>query len=640
MRYLKFFILLFFILAVIKAEAQVYTWQPMSEGTNGKVYAMTSFNGQLIIAGGFSQAGGTAANNIAKWNGTSYEPLGLGTNDTVYALTVFNNQLIAAGRFMMAGGQNASRIARWNGTSWMAFPGFFDDEIKALIVYNSNLIAGGNFSLPTSNIASWNGSSWSQIGTGFNDDVYALTIYNSILVAGGKFNNNNLNRVAWWNGTTWNPYAGGLDERVFALTVHNNELYAGGRFTGYLMKWSSGTWQQLGSGVDDRVFALASYKGSLIAAGQFKFAGGIYSDRIASFNGTDWSRIGTGMNNKVNALFVIDSSLYAGGEFTTAGGYFAYRVAVWANRTTSFIDGSVKYSDNQTPVLTGIVKAWRIDDNSREMILVDSAVISNGSYRLNKIPKDTVYIISFPDDELDFVPTYYPSTIDWQQAVRIIPVTNLYNVNVSVHRITPGNGQNSFSVGGYVYLNYLPPLILSGELPFKSDAIVYIKQGNLYRAFDVSNSSEHYLAANLPGGSYEFYVNRAGYISASKNVFVSTSTDTINFTLDTTSMLIGLEKKNETKISDKYLLYQNYPNPFNPSTKIQFNIPYGSRVSNVQLNIYNSLGQHVESLVNAGLSPGLYIAEWNSQGYSSGIYYYSLIVDGNIRSTRKMILVK
>ena len=52
-------------------------------------------------------------------------------------------------------------------------------------------------------------------------------------------------------------------------------------------------------------------------------------------------------------------------------------------------------------------------------------------------------------------------------------------------------------------------------------------------------------------------------------------------------------------IPDEYALEQNYPNPFNPSTTIEFSLP--EDVSNVQLTIYDILGQRVAQLVNTSL---------------------------------------
>jgi len=89
-------------------------------------------------------------------------------------------------------------------------------------------------------------------------------------------------------------------------------------------------------------------------------------------------------------------------------------------------------------------------------------------------------------------------------------------------------------------------------------------------------------------------------------------------------------------IPDKYYLSQNYPNPFNPTTTISFSIPNTSRIT---LEIYNSLGEKVSTLVSKTLPASTYRYEWDSEGLASGIYFYKMVAD-NFTEIRKMILLK
>jgi len=85
-----------------------------------------------------------------------------------------------------------------------------------------------------------------------------------------------------------------------------------------------------------------------------------------------------------------------------------------------------------------------------------------------------------------------------------------------------------------------------------------------------------------------------------------------------------------------YKLYQNYPNPFNPSTTIKFAVP---EESNVNLSIYNVLGELVSTLVNEEMKPGYYEYEFNASNLASGIYLYR-IKAGSFVETKKMTLMK
>ncbi|MFO7448376.1 MAG: T9SS type A sorting domain-containing protein [Ignavibacteriaceae bacterium] len=92
----------------------------------------------------------------------------------------------------------------------------------------------------------------------------------------------------------------------------------------------------------------------------------------------------------------------------------------------------------------------------------------------------------------------------------------------------------------------------------------------------------------------------------------------------------------DENIVNTYKLNQNYPNPFNPSTQINFSV---AEAGNVQLVVYDMLGNEVETLVNDFRSPGNYNVNFSSTGLSSGVYLYKLITN-NFVETKKMILAK
>lgn len=70
------------------------------------------------------------------------------------------------------------------------------------------------------------------------------------------------------------------------------------------------------------------------------------------------------------------------------------------------------------------------------------------------------------------------------------------------------------------------------------------------------------------------------------------------------------------------VLYQNYPNPFNSTTNIQYELHYPA--TEVNLSIYNSIGNKISELINGPQGPGSYSVSYNAHNYSSGIYYYRL----------------
>lgn len=91
----------------------------------------------------------------------------------------------------------------------------------------------------------------------------------------------------------------------------------------------------------------------------------------------------------------------------------------------------------------------------------------------------------------------------------------------------------------------------------------------------------------------------------------------------------------------RHYISQNYPNPFNPVTVLEFGIASAEgSMKFVNLKIYNLLGEEVSVLVNDRKQPGVYRIEFNGRDFPSGVYYYSLLVDGNIVDKNRMILIK
>jgi len=83
-------------------------------------------------------------------------------------------------------------------------------------------------------------------------------------------------------------------------------------------------------------------------------------------------------------------------------------------------------------------------------------------------------------------------------------------------------------------------------------------------------------------------------------------------------------------------LQQNYPNPFNPSTVIDFTLP---SQSNVDLKVFNVLGQEVATLAHGVLAAGQHSITFSAKNLPSGIYFYRLNA-GNHVDIKKMVLMK
>jgi len=132
-------------------------------------------------------------------------------------------------------------------------------------------------------------------------------------------------------------------------------------------------------------------------------------------------------------------------------------------------------------------------------------------------------------------------------------------------------------------------------------------------------------------GAYPYTQNGMIFISDRDNGLTIVTFD---------SPAVAISDPTET-VPTLFALEQNYPNPFNPSTQIVYQL---AELGQTKLQIYNILGQEIQTLVNATQPAGRYEVTWNgrnSQGIQvpAGIYIYRLQTDA-FTEMKKMILTK
>jgi hypothetical protein len=85
-----------------------------------------------------------------------------------------------------------------------------------------------------------------------------------------------------------------------------------------------------------------------------------------------------------------------------------------------------------------------------------------------------------------------------------------------------------------------------------------------------------------------------------------------------------------------FTVSQNTPNPFNPSTTISFTLVKPGKVT---VEVFNSAGQKVDTVVNGGMSAGSHTVTWNASKFAAGMYFYT-VKSGEFSRTMKMTLLK
>ena len=89
-------------------------------------------------------------------------------------------------------------------------------------------------------------------------------------------------------------------------------------------------------------------------------------------------------------------------------------------------------------------------------------------------------------------------------------------------------------------------------------------------------------------------------------------------------------------LPESVTLLSNYPNPFRESTSFDYTV---TEKTDVRISVYNIVGQHVATVVDAVQPSGTYRATFEAKDLASGTYFYRLEANGKVIS-RPMILVR
>ncbi|MFZ4575819.1 MAG: hypothetical protein ACOYN0_15600, partial [Phycisphaerales bacterium] len=326
---------------------------------NGEVLCSTTLaSGAVVVGGTFTEAGGVAASNVAKYDPATRTWSALGTGlsfATVRAVTGLpNGDIIAGGSFFSASGTSFNNIARYSAatSTWVPIVVGGQTGLPAQVnalqgLADGSLVVGGDFLQSTSQpgryvtILNPAGSAWSALGTGVNASVTGLGVLQSgeILVLGNftTAGANTSGRVARFNRTSgvWNVLGNWQSGLLYCATqlpggdvvVGGSFSDAGGTFARNIARYSfaSNTWTDLSSGVDNAVYGVVyrAATNDLVVGGSFgNYLPGFTARRIARYSLTDnaWSAIGDGIvGTGVNAISPIASGrVFVGGSFFSA----------------------------------------------------------------------------------------------------------------------------------------------------------------------------------------------------------------------------------------------------------------------------------------------------------------------------------
>jgi hypothetical protein len=315
-------------------------WTNLGTGTDGDVFAAAVMaNGDLAIGGAFTVAGGSPANNVARWNGTSWSALGSGVTGTpsypvppptlrpVTHLGVRSNgELVVAGDFTTAGGIAADGLARWNGTTWSSL-GFGPAGTRLTtmrVLQNDDVLVGTDNSFGSYTTQRWNGSTWTTLGLASQTAWNAFCEQpNGTLLAQRTGYLSPLSELLVWNGTAWvaanGPTRFGPAAVFFA--TGNSELWLAGplRIEGVptVTRFDGLVWRAPAAGFDGYVFGVTAFRGDFVLAGSFGQVDHVDVAGIAIRQNGVWAPLGPGVDGVITSVLpASDGTLVVGGWFT------------------------------------------------------------------------------------------------------------------------------------------------------------------------------------------------------------------------------------------------------------------------------------------------------------------------------------
>jgi len=678
-------------------------WDWVNGRANDTVFAITNFNGDLIVGGAFSNILNATA-KVARWDGTMWHRFSNNIDGTVRTIAQYNGSLYVGGDFKNlitsgGGGLYAGSLARWNGTEWQRLSSYISitgtsyPKIYDLMIRGTRLVAVGDFAnghgsgVNLRNMGAGNGSTWSAFGSGVN---YARKLYNyeGYLVVGET------DGISRWTGLSWEQMAGSETGEITSFCYYNNYHCVGGGFrvlegdtVNYVASWGPGWAEGFKTGFNGPVYDIEPWIGQLAVCGAFTQSCDGRGYKVAMYNGIDWGPVSS-LTNPVlpectpQALLVEGDTLYMVGAF----GYHAYPyvthllrfdnqnirwdqyglmilqfpdgmnyptlatavyngdIVLGGNFTWPFPYPSLYGFNGQGPVIygghpTGTVHAVRTYDDKMLIggnIVMMAGVPSRGIASWDGVTwsalgeglHGSVYAIEFLGDLV-------VAGGSFDSAGGVAANNIAYWDGVNWHPL--GEGIDGVVRALSVYDN---TLVAGGDFTSAGG----IAANNIARWY---NSSWAPLGSGLDGG---VDVLLAWGWGADTSLYVG---GRFHQAGEHQSLYFARWEKYEdlpTAIDDdpsdaslpySFTLSQNYPNPFNPVTTIEYSLP---DYSHVTIEVYNILGQKVQTLLDRDQALGPYTITWdgtdaNSRPVATGAYLYRFQAGDHVE-TRKMLLLK
>jgi hypothetical protein len=657
-----------------------------------RLYERLSVN--VLAVSGANLFAGTGGGGVVRStnNGVSWTAASVGlpkdSGDPTRVLPI--NCLTSSGTNLFAGtGSDGVFLSTNDGTNWTAasvgLPKDSGDPtqvlpINCLTSSGTNLFAGtgGGGVVRSTN----NGTMWTSVSQGLNNAlVWSLAIHGTDLFAGttwGLFRPTD-------NGTSWTGSSAGLPKdrwdttRVLpinCLTSSGTNLFAGTQGGGVYLSTNNGaSWSAANKGLPDALTRGDDYYGvhALVVSGETLLAGTPGGVFRSTDNGTNWTPANSGLANAQASVAQLDSyPNEAGGSDLLAGcsaGIFisSDHGATWNDMGLWDISVSC-VSVNGIPLFasgldgrgtTPFNGAWRTNngmswENIRYLRFAPPGIVAIGTRVFTPNSGSGVSVST------DNGTTWTKTNATFRGFSQMVEMDSSLFAGAyeGVFRSTD-NGMNWAAVNAGIpnvsCFAVLKPILFAGtsggvfRSTNKGESWTAVNNGLTNTGVRSLVAFGTSLFAGTAGGV--FFTTNSGTIWTAvnanlphavvndlfvfgKNLFAAIDSNGV-WRRPLSEMITSVEPATEM-VPREFNLAQNYPNPFNPSTTIGYGLPERSQVN---LAVFNTLGQQVAQLVNGEVEAGYHDVKFDASSLSSGVYFYRMQA-GSCVETRKLCLLR
>ena len=311
---------------------------------------------------------------------------------------------------------------------------------------------------------------------------------------------------------------------------------------------------------------------------------------------------------------------------------------------------TIKYNDIGTQQWVVFYNSLMNDNDGAESVRVDKIgnVYVSGSSVGAMFYYDYATVKYNSEGEEQWVRRYEGSS-HYMDQLRSMEIDSSGNVFVTGNSTESGHGYDFTTIKYNTNGDTLWKTSYNNGLNDIAFAIALDNFGNVYVTgeSDGNGTNEDYATVKYNSSGVLQWVKRYDYsgqfgdipnaiaVDNSGNIFVTGSSNrdilTIKYSQPTGVNPFSFENPSVFKLE------QNYPNPFNPITNINFSLPNNKFVI---LKIYDILGSEVNRIINERKNAGTYSVQFNGNDLPSGIYFYSLLLDGKVADTKRMVLLK